>query len=291
MPYSKNSNNLKKCIVCNKNFYRQRRLQECCSKKCSLVIIHKRSIRYKTEEERQEALNKSRKKYEIKNKKKLKVSRKKYSDKNRETIRAKAKISNARPEVKLKRAIYQRMFENSAVGIATRKRYKTSKKGRLASRFDRSRRRRFIKEQTPSWNDYKKTKKIYWYASKIEEIFKQPLHVDHIIPIRGKSFEDGAKVCGLNVWYNLDFQIKSENLSKNNLCPPVHRQPNFEKNPHVALVDLPKPKDWMKYIRRYYLDALAAKKLLKENPKLLQEWNEDIDKLPKIIKNPRKLKT
>ena len=290
MPYSKNPNNLKRCVVCNKKFYRQRKLQECCSKKCSLVIIHKKNIRYKNEKERQAALKKSKKKYELKNKEIVRKSKKNWRDRNKEKISIKAKSRNSRPEIKLKRLMYERIFRKTPAGIAAVKRYKKSAKGKLANRIDRSKRRRFIKEQTPSWNDSEKMKKIYWYASKIEEIFNQPVHVDHIIPIRGKTFEDGAKVCGLNVWYNLDFQTKSENLSKNNLCPPVHRQPDFDKNPHVALVDLPKPKDWMKYIRKYYLDALVAEKLLKENPSLLKEWNQEIGNNQKFIKNPRRIK-
>ena len=289
MPYSKNPNNLRVCIVCKKSFYRQTRLQECCSKKCALVIIHKRSIRYKNEEERLEAQRKHKKNYELKNKEKVKESKKKYRDKNKQIINAKAKIRNSIPENRLKRLLYERKFRNTPEGIATRRRYKNSEKGRLASRLDRSKRRRFIKEQTPSWNDDKKTKQIYWYAAKIEKIFNQPIHVDHIVPIRGKTFEDGAKVCGLNVWYNLDLDLKENNLSKNNLCPPVHRQKDFDKNPHINLTDLPKPKDWMKYIRNYYLDALVIKKMLKENPEELRKWTEDLSKIKQRTKNPRQI--
>ena len=42
MPYSKNPKNIKQCIICGNSYFRKRKLQECCSKKCSTKLVHKR---------------------------------------------------------------------------------------------------------------------------------------------------------------------------------------------------------------------------------------------------------
>lgn len=51
MPYSKNINNLKNCIICNKTFYRKTRLQKCCSKICSFEVIKRKNCEIARKEE------------------------------------------------------------------------------------------------------------------------------------------------------------------------------------------------------------------------------------------------
>ena len=51
MPYSKNSNNLKICLICNGSFYRKRRLQECCSNICSLEMTKRKNQENSRKEE------------------------------------------------------------------------------------------------------------------------------------------------------------------------------------------------------------------------------------------------
>ena len=62
---------------------------------------------------------------------------------------------------------------------------------------------------TPSWADYEKIKLIYRQAFEIRKLGRN-VHVDHIIPLRGKN------VCGLHVEGNLQIIDAVENLSKFN---------------------------------------------------------------------------
>ena len=289
MPYSKNVNNLRVCIVCKKSFYRQRRLQECCSKKCSLVIIHKRAVRYENEEERKKAQNRFKKNYALKNKEKIDARNKKYREENREIINAKAKIRNATPEAKLKKSLYQRKFRQTPAYKAMRSKYKRSDKGRLTSRIDASRRRKFVKQQTPKWEDPKKTAEIFRIAIKIEKILNKHLakhnqppikyNVDHVIPLKGQTFEEGAPVSGLNVWYNLMPILHEDNVKKQKLCPPMTSINN--KTPQLTLDKLPPPKEWMRFIRVMYANALKASKDNRHYEKIIKNY---------IEVNPRNLK-
>ena len=82
---------------------------------------------------------------------------------------------------------------------------------------------------------------IWGVAVKLQKILKAPVHVDHIIPIQGITFEEEAKVCGLNVYYNMMPVLESENESKKNFCPPS-KQIKDIKTPHISLDKLPNPK-------------------------------------------------
>jgi wobble nucleotide-excising tRNase len=65
---------------------------------------------------------------------------------------------------------------------------------------------------TPSWlsrEHHSEIVSIYNLAAALD------LHVDHIIPLRGKT------VCGLHVPWNMQLLTKSENISKGNRIPDV----------------------------------------------------------------------
>ena len=60
-----------------------------------------------------------------------------------------------------------------------------------------------------AWADLEKIKNIYTMASHLRN-GGQNVHVDHIVPLRGKT------VCGLHVEYNLQILPARENIRKNN---------------------------------------------------------------------------
>jgi len=61
-----------------------------------------------------------------------------------------------------------------------------------------------------SQKDLEEIKGIYALAKKMTELTGQPHHVDHVVPIKGKS------VCGLHVPWNLQVITATENLKKSN---------------------------------------------------------------------------
>jgi len=165
-------------------------------------------------------------------------------------------------------------------GKQSRFKYKKSNKGKLNDRVYSSNRRSKIEKQSPLWNDSKKTKKIFEYALKIETYINRnntgkraKVHVDHIIPLKGKTFEGGYPVRGLNVWYNLMPTLDSNNTSKGNICPP-EKQIEGITTPHLSLDKLPHPKIWMKFIHAMYNNAVKSAKDKNFKKQMLSDYLE-----------------
>jgi hypothetical protein len=68
---------------------------------------------------------------------------------------------------------------------------------------------------TPAWADLEAIKKIYSDCAFITQATGVQQHVDHIVPLQGKT------VCGLHVHYNLQIIDASDNRHKSNRLLPT----------------------------------------------------------------------
>lgn len=130
-----------------------------------------------------------------------------------ESLRAKRNASQARHREKRKREDPDAYRENNRQQCRAtywrnaEKAREYSKKWREENRefkrYQNSIRKKYIKLATPNWADMNAIKKIYLDCPK-------DMHVDHIIPLRGRA------VCGLNVENNLQYLTPLENIKKFN---------------------------------------------------------------------------
>ncbi len=138
-------------------------------------------------------------KYREKNKAKIRQLKKEYYEANKESIseKNKKKYKDSRSHVIAKSLEWKR--KNKAKHNSNcMKRYVTKLKA------------------SPKWLDefmLLYIEEMYDQAIKISELTNSQHHVDHIVPLRGKT------VCGLHVPWNLQIITASENCSKRNELP------------------------------------------------------------------------
>jgi hypothetical protein len=78
---------------------------------------------------------------------------------------------------------------------------------------DTAKRRAAKLQRTPLWltlTHHKQIDRFYWEAAEVSKIVGEFYHVDHIVPLQGKT------VSGLHVPWNLQILPAKENLSKGN---------------------------------------------------------------------------
>ena len=142
---------------------------------------------------------------------KQKQSQREWYLRNRHIINSRIKT----PEEKAEKAAYDKQRrEDKGDALRAYDKLRSSFPSRKANHNEESRRRKMtVKQASPNWNDEFNSffiKEIYHLSSLRSEVTGIKWHVDHIVPLRGKT------VSGLHVWNNLQLLPASENLKKNN---------------------------------------------------------------------------
>jgi hypothetical protein len=143
----------------------------------------------KFKQRRKEESARYRKKYPNK----VKTQHKKYKEKA--ALRTRIYYRKNREEVRVKTSIYQKNNRGKCNAIGSKRRAAELK-------------------ASPNWLsefDLQYIKHLYIQAKELEKLDGTKYHVDHIIPLQGKT------VCGLHVPWNLQILTAEENLIKSNI--------------------------------------------------------------------------
>lgn len=166
------------------------------SKKDGLHTFCKNCRRKKNREyaaKNREAAQKRAKEWYANNKERANKSSKKWREANKEKMKAyKDKWNRENKEHKKKLSRKWKKENSHKVLAATRARQAAKLKA------------------TPAWANKEAIDFVYYAAKTIEKVYGTKWHVDHIIPLRGKT------VCGLHVENNLQLLTPKQNLSKSN---------------------------------------------------------------------------
>jgi len=135
----------------------------------------------------------------------LKKKQKAANQKNKEN-RNKQSIERYHNNIGFEKIRYQSKWVNNKEKMKARTKsweQRNPEKRLALSKTHTALRKHKIKEQCPKWADRKKIQEIYLNCPK-------GYHVDHIIPLKGKT------VCGLHIETNLQYLTASENCKKHN---------------------------------------------------------------------------
>jgi 5-methylcytosine-specific restriction endonuclease McrA len=148
-------------------------------------------------------------KWYLQNKERILEKRKEYYQENKEKIKQDVKKYNeSNRESKLE---YSRQYyiDNKDSFRMNSKKYWENNPGKRS--LDSSKRRAAVKRATPNWlteEDLDRIRTIYLCSKDLR--WEDEMHVDHIIPLKGKN------VCGLHLPWNLQIITATDNLKKGN---------------------------------------------------------------------------
>lgn len=140
-----------------------------------------------------------------------KAYHKAWSEKNLEAKRLKNKEHRMKNAERISKYKAERYKENKQHILEVQREYEKNNKPRLSAK--RARRRAAQNNATPDWlttEDILAIDKFYELREELNKLTGVKHHVDHIVPLRGKT------VCGLHVPWNLQVIPAVENLSKSN---------------------------------------------------------------------------
>lgn len=129
-----------------------------------------------------------------------------YRERYPERVRESAARHDASGKRRASRAKYQELNP----GVVERRRSEYRKANPHKINANTAHRRAQKLQATPSWAEDFLIEEAYDLAQRRTAVFGFEWHVDHIVPLRGKT------VCGLHVHNNLQVIPGSENCSKNN---------------------------------------------------------------------------
>jgi hypothetical protein len=145
------------------------------------------------------------------NKEKISKYHKEYREKNREHLLAYKKQWNEINQDKIKINSKKRYAEKNETIKAYSLEYKKTYPEKANA--NKAMRKAAKSLRTPKWLtsiDFERIKNEYKLASLLTKLTGESWHVDHIVPLQGKT------VSGLHVPYNLQVLRASENCSKQN---------------------------------------------------------------------------
>lgn len=151
-------------------------------------------------------------KYEARCKECFKAKVRTYADANREAVREGNRVAGARFREANRENERERLREyaraNSELYAARSRTWRETRPHLNAAK--EARRRASKSQATPPWADSKAINAIYEEAVRLSNESGELMHVDHIVPLKGRN------VCGLHCEANLRVVPAVENLRKSN---------------------------------------------------------------------------